>query len=106
MSDTDSTIKRLRELLAKATPGPWRWDGMSIDQLTDCGEGYPLDVYPNSIEVLDMGCDGDCAGCPGWVSHDDADLACEAVSALPALLDRLEASEARVKELEAQVWRN
>jgi hypothetical protein len=87
-------IARLRELLAKATPGPWRNEGGGdIGQLTDGGKGYPLNYYPDSIDVLELRCDGDCRGCPGWHSGHDVELACEAVNALPALLDRLEAAE-------------
>jgi hypothetical protein len=75
-------IARLRELLAGATARPWRWshllDGIEARAILD-GSGY------------------------FFASSDDpqnGELIAAAVNALPALLDRLEAAEQRVAELE------
>lgn len=84
-------IERLRELLSKATPGPWVFDGEGINHASKI-------VFQRDWE-------------------DDAQLITEAINALPELLDQLEdlqhyygitlcANEqlrARVQELEHQI---
>lgn len=56
---TDEELQQMRMLAAAATPGPWRWDGVDVQQLTDGGKGYPLDTYPDSSTVVIGQCD-DC----------------------------------------------
>jgi len=64
----------LRTLLAAATPGPWRADGIGV-------EGYPL----VSLEAHKE---------PGTFSDPDAALIVAAVNALPLMLDVIEAARA------------
>lgn len=96
MTDTD----KLRELLAKATPGPWQ---------ADDGDGGMWGVFADSA-------DGDCDAisymleptAPGYRSlrpeHDEANAALivAAVNALPALLSTLAADKERMAGLEAE----
>jgi hypothetical protein len=82
MSPTPDT-KRLRELLAKATPGPWRAERI--------GEEESLVHAPESAEQLakrrDVG-----HACVFCDSHHaaNAELIAAAVNALPALLDEID----------------
>lgn len=77
-------IERLRELLQKATPGPWRVVGRDF-----CLKGFPQ-VEMNTPD-----------GHYFPVNFaEDADLIVETRNSLPSLLDRLEQAEARVQELE------
>lgn len=72
-------VARLRELMAKATPGPWSTDA-ERPRLVNDGDGY----------FDEMG-----GGVPYDLGPDDAEFTVEAVNALPAILDRLETLEAR-----------
>jgi hypothetical protein len=78
---------RLRELVAKATPGPWK-----------TGEHYEQSE-PGLYVYADHGCQ------PIVVSEDtlsiqDRDFIAEARDAMPGLLDALDTAEAREAELE------
>jgi hypothetical protein len=83
-------IARLRELLAKATPGPWgmyNGYGPCKDGLTRCAsigrmEGHRETVLVSPLDSADLA-----------AKHEDFELIASAVNALPALLDRLEAAE-------------
>ena len=103
-------LDELERLEKAATPGPWRADGFEIDQLSDAGEGYPLDHYPDCANVSTwVGASGE-DGPYGIQRKEDAALIAAARNALPALLRaarerdelraRAERAEARVKELE------
>lgn len=72
-------IAALRELLAKATPGPWDWDG----------DG------PAAVFALDA--DGAQDAHVADSSPLDAALICAARNAVPGLLDRIEALERSVE---------
>jgi hypothetical protein len=93
-------IARLRELLAKATPGPWgmyNGYGPCEDGLTRCAsigrmEGHRETVMVSPFDSADLA-----------AKHEDFELIASAVNALPALLDRLEAAERRAGELEIVV---
>lgn len=94
-------VARLRELLAKATPGQWRvgrQQGAPRDHLVDMGEP-PSAPYFRMHKGLPKS--GACAGSPafGIVESDDAsaeEIAANAAliaamkNALPALLDQIE----------------
>lgn len=74
----------LRKLLLVATPGAW-WTGT--------GEHWGRDVRPNV------------AFCGGPNGANDARLIAEMNKALPALLDALDAAEAEVDHLRAELAR-
>ncbi len=82
---TSGTVENLRALLAAGTPGPWAYRMGGIVQLTDSGQGYPLDYYPDSRDVITCDRDGDMI-----MSDPDASLIVAAVNALPGLLDEIE----------------
>ncbi len=102
---TDDIKARLRELLAKATPGPW----FTLDPpwLPGGSETSILAESPDP-HVARFICDFDLwaldddedrkSECP----DDDARLIVECVNALPDLLDHIETLEARIAELEGE----
>lgn len=103
MTDGDQARaeEALRELLAKATPGPWRQEFYRDGELLPDGTGG-LDDYEtpgSNVYVIDQSSDeGYCltefdAGRPA-----DAALIVAAVNALPGLLERLERVEALADE--------
>jgi hypothetical protein len=79
-------ITALRALIAAATPGPWAYRMGDVVQLTDAGKGYPLDYYPNSVDVIARDRDGDLS-----ISDADAEFIAATRTALPAALDAMEA---------------
>ena len=88
MSDID--IAELRRLLAEASPGPWEYDGVPVDDshwtVAEIARGAPLPM----IEV------------PGSEAKDanaDAALIVALRNAAPELLDRLERAEEERDEL-------
>jgi predicted nucleic acid-binding Zn-ribbon protein len=87
---TNEDLDKLRSISDAATPGPWRYDGIDIVQLTDSGKGYPLDYYPDSKDVAI----GKCSTCGstdvGIQRRDDAAFIAAARSAVPALIDEIE----------------
>lgn len=98
------TPAELEQAQAAATPRPWRIDGRDIDQLTDSGQGYPLDVYPDSETVMLGACE-QCGSRDVGMSRADADLTCHAVNLLPAHLAQIAGQAARIAELEAEAER-
>ena len=78
MTDAPLDVAELRQLLDRVSVGPW-WSALG-EVHTSC-DGLIATFYNGS---------------------DDAQLVVAAVNALAALLDRLEAAEARVAELEAE----
>lgn len=85
--------KKLRELAEKATPGPWKFDGYDVYQLTDSGQGYPLDRYPDSADIVIPQCEA----CGNRIPFDDknaAFIAAASPDVLIALLDHIAALEA------------
>lgn len=79
---------RLRELLEKATPGPW--SVVPDDKIEAPDPDRPSE--PWMVATFSTGC-----GYERCYDADNADLAVAAVNALPALLDRIEALEANEK---------
>lgn len=86
---TDDDFKRLRDLASAATPGPWKFDGIDIFQLTDAGKGYPLDRYEDSRDVAVGRCQT-CGTRDDAIEDVDAAFIAAARSAVPALLDEIE----------------
>ena len=87
---TSAESAKLRALCEAATPGPWRYDG-EIRQLTDGGQGYPLDFYPDSKDVV---CDGD-DGTGGVLRNENGEyIAAVSPAVVTALLDE----NARLRE--------
>lgn len=79
---------RLRELLARATPGPWHTGGEDRAKAVYAGSGE--DDY---LMLLGIGREG---------FYDDVVLTVEAVNALPALLDALDRRRDEALEEAAQ----
>lgn len=101
MSDIDTG--ELRELLAAATPGLWRFtDSETVDDVWDAGmtvvsnEGDPI------ANVLDEWYEND----PGEPAPlNDAALIAAAVNALPALLDAADERDAAIRQARADALR-
>lgn len=52
-------IAEAREDDERMTKAPWRADGVDIFTITDSsGQGFPLDRYPDSVDVVVGNCDG------------------------------------------------
>lgn len=83
-----TTVARLRALMAKATPGPWYHSGRYADQ-----------SYLHPVDRKSYGC---LAAFHAGAEKDEANaqLAAEAMSALPTLLAVAEAAEV----VNRQVW--
>jgi len=85
-----STIARLRALLAEATPGPWEAEDTSDvndDLFSDDERESPLSTgwFRGQVGKVDV-------GDYSTLTFADAALMVEAVNALPALLDVVEAA--------------
>lgn len=89
----------LRALAAAASPGPWRLDGTDIDQLTDGGAGYPLNVYPDSKTIVVGRCE-DCGSYDSGIQS-QADAAYIAAISPPVLLQLLDTLDAVTRERDA-----
>jgi hypothetical protein len=76
-----TTTKRLRALLAEATPGPWRF-----------GDAHPDELVVADSMTLAGATTVVCYGEPDDEGKADAALIAAAVNALPALLDVAEAA--------------
>ena len=76
---------RLRELLGKATPGPWECDDYGVD--------FPGARYGEVAYVLSK------TRGRFEATSDNAALIVAAVNALPALLDRIDALEAGLRSV-------
>jgi hypothetical protein len=85
---TPADIAELRALEQAATPGPWRWRFQSIEQLSDSGQGYPLDFYPDCDTIQESQCH-ECGTRIGPTDANGAFIAA-ARTAVLALLDELE----------------
>lgn len=85
---SDEEIKRLRELCDAATPGPWKAQFRAIEQLTDAGKGYPLDVYPDSVTITPAQCD-EC-GLPFSMAEADRVFIAASRTLVPQLLAEVE----------------
>lgn len=93
MTIEQSEITHLRELLAKATPGPWR---IGVSEREVCGDPedgcwYSVAYTPNPRSPPKS------ARHRGWL--DDASLIAAARNALPRLLDAYEAQAAEIERL-------
>lgn len=53
---SNDQIQRWRELTAAATPGPWRWRFNCVEQVSDGGNGYPIDFYPDCETIQESKC--------------------------------------------------
>lgn len=82
--DLPALLAAVRAADAAATPGPWRACGRAIEQLTDAGEGYPLDYYPDSIDVAAASC-CQCGETSGIGNQNDAELVALYRTAAPRL---------------------
>ena len=92
-----------REIIAAATAGPWRVDGVDIDQLTDGGKGYPLDTYPDSAEVAVGRCE-DCGSYkPGIQRGEDARFIAAAREGWEQALDRVDELERERDAMEQDI---
>lgn len=104
---TEIDRKRLRELCAKATEGPWEWVNGKTDEAWRSGdlwaslrtvEQFPMQYTPGKIPKFIADVD---------TFHDNAEanaaFIAAARTAVPALLDALESAEGRIGELERQL---
>lgn len=106
-----TTATTLRALSEAATPGPWRLDGRDIIQLTDAGQGYPMDYYPDSADIVR----GRCSHCgdAAITRHENAEfIAAANPQTVIALLDEIDGCRApeahwtcqqRIDQLEQQL---
>lgn len=107
-------IEALRQLMAKATPGPWEVDSEYDDDALysgggGCGRGFKnffvgaevdgrwrtlLDTVNSDHKLIEEDYDED--GKSSWdaIGHANANLVAAAVNALPSLLNELEALRA------------
>jgi hypothetical protein len=81
MTDTDALVDRLRDLLGKATPGPWE---TSVD-------------YSGRYAVACVKKAGLPACLCDWENEHDFHMIAALRNAAPALLDRIEALEREVR---------
>lgn len=83
---TTEERNRLRELHAKATPGPWKadWQGTNHFELTGASREYWISLPDSGIQ-----------------RGEDLDCIAETHNALPALLDDLDAKDRRIALLES-----
>lgn len=89
---TNETLAHLRKLLDAATPGPWGVNFRDICQLTDSGQGFPLDFYPDSKDVVVQGHDELKGEKFGVQRDEDRDLIVAARNSIDALLAVAEAA--------------
>lgn len=91
-------VAELRRLIQEATPGPWEVSLTTVVR----GPGLP-DTPVALLRAEVEGRDRACAMFRGSLHGENATLAAAAVAALPSLLDRLEALEAAIVELEREL---
>jgi len=97
---TPAELLELRALAEAATPGPWDCDSVDIWNLTDAGQGFEPGRYVDSIDIVSGRCE-ECGTYQGVKRDSDAAFIAAARSAVPALLDRVEALEAEAVKLRA-----
>lgn len=88
------TTTTLLALARAATPGPWAYRMGEIVQLTDSGQGYPLDYYPDSEDVVARDQDGDLV----LADRNAEYIAAASPDVIAALCERVEALEAGLRE--------
>ena len=97
----DDKLQEILKLAATATPGPWGVNMGDIGTLTDAGEGYPLDFYTDSKEVVAA---REChCGATGRLQINGADLSYIAACSpdgISELVTELLAARAAVERLE------
>ncbi len=89
---TKAQRAELLELERNATPGPWGDNMGDICTLTDAGKGYPLNFYPDSIDVTDI-----------YDRDEPTFLSAANLAIVIAARNAIGAYESRVVELEAQL---
>ena len=118
MTDLTETIRELRELLAKATPGAWyphkQWLGKKPDgspaYVVFISNAYGLFTEPPFATTDDIGRDKEILSCLAvhhvdepdkpWPAEENAKLICLMKTHLPALLDAAERAERYEKWLD------
>jgi hypothetical protein len=93
---------RIAEIEARAdaaTKGPWQaYLGRSIDQLTDGGHGYPMNVYSDSATIVAQ---GEWESLPPGFQHENDALFCAAArSDVPALCAALKVACEAIERLD------
>jgi hypothetical protein len=83
-------IERLRELMAKATPGPWKWDQGAYRDATKW--------LINDSDYVILSCISERGGDSVYPSNEDGELIVSAINHLPALLAVVEAAQAVMDE--------
>jgi hypothetical protein len=102
-------IERLRELLARATPGPWAYRPQEYDDWGFIRRSETDDGWRPVVAISRAGEMGteEALNEHRWKGTDpyrpNGELITEAVNALPHLLDTLDEQAARIKRLEAEV---
>lgn len=97
---TKPDIAAIRARAAAATPGPWRWYlGSLMNETDSSGQGFPLDIYPDSEDVVSA---RDHSGDEVSLRVADADAAFIAAARtdIPALCDRIDELEAALARAE------
>ncbi len=97
---SDDLIRRAREALVDVTPGPWRHDGHTGVMASGSVDTYSGPVWATIIraeQTSEMDGDG-----RSWETSGDPDANARFIAAarelVPAMVDRLEAQEALLKE--------
>lgn len=93
--DQRTDTAALRELLAKATPGPWEATKRGIE-----GNTYDDVIAPGPVECMSH-CYGGSSTVEGDRYDTDRALIVAAVNALPTLLDELDTARATLRRVEA-----
>lgn len=101
MSDLENELRAEREIISRATAGPWRWSKESDAPWGDCGpdletEWLEDDGYP---AIVGAAYGYDASGFT--ISDEDATFIAHARTALPLRSAQLEAVLAKCSELEA-----
>lgn len=92
---TDLSDAELAAIIDGATPGPWCWDE---EGFMGCGQVYTLGEGVEGASIAAPS--GDCYPRSGYYPQGDMKLIAAAREALPALLARAQAAEAKVRAVE------